>query len=231
MFRHRGDAHADVRQPGHRRLPSRPQRLPRRPGPLVHWRQIGNVLDRPGQLELGDDVPASDPLTGKALEGPFPGVVRDRRAAPRGAASVPRRRLVVPDARRGRYGRPIQCTGAPPAPRDDFDAVNLHAAGDSLDRPGYPFVGRRQQHPDCRFEARPDPGTGRAGLSVRLDEAHHCDLEVGGGEARVIARIRPARQCLARQPVPAIGWRHIHRVQGVATVWQLSLGCGSNEAF
>ncbi|MGW3461918.1 nicotinate-nucleotide--dimethylbenzimidazole phosphoribosyltransferase [Streptomyces olivaceoviridis] len=26
---------------------------------LVHWRQIGNVLDRPGQLDLADDVPAS----------------------------------------------------------------------------------------------------------------------------------------------------------------------------
>lgn len=26
---------------------------------LVHWRQIGNVLDRPGQSELADDVPAS----------------------------------------------------------------------------------------------------------------------------------------------------------------------------
>ncbi|MFE0517158.1 glycoside hydrolase family 43 protein, partial [Streptomyces sp. NPDC058964] len=26
---------------------------------LVHWRQIGNVLDRPGQLDLPDDTPAS----------------------------------------------------------------------------------------------------------------------------------------------------------------------------
>lgn len=26
---------------------------------LVHWRQLGNVLDRPGQLNLADDIPAS----------------------------------------------------------------------------------------------------------------------------------------------------------------------------
>lgn len=116
----------------------------------------------------------------------------------------------------------------PPAPRDDFDAaglapywisprrrpegswslgerpgwLTLHATGDSLDRPGHTFVGRRQQHPDCRFTARLDPGAGRAGLSVRLDEAHHYDLEVVGGEASVIARIGPVRQRLARRPVP-----------------------------
>lgn len=116
----------------------------------------------------------------------------------------------------------------PPAPRDDFDSaalapywisphrrpegswslgerpgwLTLHATGSSLDRPGHTFVGRRQQHPDCRFTARLDPGTGRAGLSVRMDEAHHYDIEVGGGEASVIARIGPVRQRLARQPVP-----------------------------
>ena len=43
----------------------------------------------------------------------------------------------------------------------------------------------------------------RAGLSVRLDEAHHYDIEVAGGEVSVLARIGPVRQCLARRPVPA----------------------------
>lgn len=81
--------------------------------------------------------------------------------------------------------------------------LTLHATGDSLDRPGHTFVGRRQQHPDCRFAARLEPGTGRAGLSVRLDEAHHYDVEVGGGEVSVFARIGPVRQCLARRPVEA----------------------------
>ncbi|MFF4276596.1 glycoside hydrolase family 43 protein [Streptomyces sp. NPDC001536] len=114
----------------------------------------------------------------------------------------------------------------PPA-RDDFDAsdlaphwisprrrpeeswsleerpgwLTLRATGASLDRPGHTFVGRRQQHHDCRFAARLDPGAGRAGLSVRLDEAHHYDIEVAQGEAAVFARIGPVRQCLARRTV------------------------------
>lgn len=81
--------------------------------------------------------------------------------------------------------------------------LTLHATGDSLDRPGHTFVGRRQQHPDCRAQARLDPGPSRAGLSVRLDEAHHYDLEIHGGTASVIARIGPVRQRIATHPVPA----------------------------
>ncbi|GHI09276.1 hypothetical protein Scel_75970 [Streptomyces cellostaticus] len=48
-----------------------------------------------------------------------------------------------------------------------------------------------------------DPGPARAGLSVRLDEAHHYDLEVSGGVAAVFARIGPLRRCIAHHPVPA----------------------------
>ncbi|MEU6377413.1 glycoside hydrolase family 43 protein [Streptomyces sp. NPDC046909] len=81
--------------------------------------------------------------------------------------------------------------------------LTLRATGNSLDRLGHTFVGRRQQHHDCRFTTRLDPGTGRAGLSVRLDEAHHYDIEVSGGEAAVLARIGPVRQCLARRAVAA----------------------------
>ena len=117
----------------------------------------------------------------------------------------------------------------PEPPRDDFDAADLaphwisprrrprscwslserpgwltlHATGGSLDLPGHTFVGRRQQHPECRIAARLDPGSGRAGLSVRMDEAHHYDLEIAGGEAGVIARIGPVRQELARRPLPS----------------------------
>jgi beta-xylosidase len=80
--------------------------------------------------------------------------------------------------------------------------LTLRAAGPSLDRPGYTFVGRRQQHLDCRVSARVDPGTGRGGLCVRMDEAHHYELEVSGGEASVVARIGPLRQTVARRPVP-----------------------------
>ncbi|MBM9503252.1 glycoside hydrolase family 43 protein [Actinacidiphila acididurans] len=116
-----------------------------------------------------------------------------------------------------------------PAPaRDDFDApvlapgwisprarpdgswsltdrpgrLTLTATGPTLDRPGHTFVGRRQQHPACRISARLDPGAVRAGLSVRMDEAHHYDLEVAGGEASVVARIGPLRQTVASHLVP-----------------------------
>jgi xylan 1,4-beta-xylosidase len=117
----------------------------------------------------------------------------------------------------------------PEPPREDFDAAHLapywisprsrpdgswslgerpgwltlHATGSSRDLPGRTFVGRRQQHPDCRVSARLAPGTGRGGLSVRMDEAHHYDLEVAGGEVSVIARIGPVRQELARRPLPS----------------------------
>ncbi|MEU6636549.1 glycoside hydrolase family 43 protein [Streptomyces rochei] len=116
---------------------------------------------------------------------------------------------------------------APPA-RDDFDgpvlaphwispfarpedswslterpgSLVLRATGPTLDRPGYTFVGRRQQHHDCRVTALIDPGTGRGGLCVRLDEAHHYEVETGAGEAGVVARIGPLRQTVARLPVP-----------------------------
>jgi hypothetical protein len=80
--------------------------------------------------------------------------------------------------------------------------LTLHATGSTLDRPGHTFIGRRQQHPDCRVTARLDPGAGRAGLSLRIDEAHHYDLEVAGGSVHVIARIGPVRQCMAERAVP-----------------------------
>ncbi|WP_255952408.1 glycoside hydrolase family 43 protein [Streptomyces odontomachi] len=366
---------------------------------LVHWRQIGNVLDRPGQLELADDVPASagiyaptirhhdgrfymittavgdignfivtaerpegpwsdpiplglpgidpdlawdedgtcwctlagvstariDPLSGRVLEGPFRswsgtgfqhpeaphlyrigewwylliaeggtdrghGVSIARARTPRGPfESCPANPILThrstdlpvqstghadlvsaPDGTwwmvllgtrpRGGFPRyhvlgretfltPVQWRDGwpevgpvqerhpapaawhplPPAPeRDDFDGpelaphwisprrrpansfslderpgtLTLTATGPSLDRPGHTFVGRRQQHPDCRAAVRLEPGTARCGLSVRMDEAHHYDLEVHGGEASVIARIGPLRQVVARHPVP-----------------------------
>ncbi|GAA3463815.1 glycoside hydrolase family 43 protein [Saccharothrix longispora] len=120
--------------------------------------------------------------------------------------------------------RPVE-----PAPRrDDFDApeldprwisprsrpdgswslterpgwLTLRATGPTLDRPGCTFVGRRQSHPESRTTVLLDPGTGRAGLSVRVDEAHHYDLEVSDGRVDVVARIGPVRQTTAGRPVP-----------------------------
>ncbi|MDT0345739.1 glycoside hydrolase family 43 protein [Streptomyces litchfieldiae] len=128
-----------------------------------------------------------------------------------------------------RHPAPAAWHPFPPLPaRDDFDAprlaphwisprtrpdgswslgerpgwLTLTATGPTLDRPGHTFVGRRQQHHDCRISALLDPASGRAGLSVRLDEAHHYDLEVDDGHARVIARVGPLRQCVAEHPVP-----------------------------
>src|SRR5690606_30747811 len=88
--------------------------------------------------------------------------------------------------------------------------LTLHATGPTLDSPGHtfhrrrpPFLGGGPQHHDCRVTARLDPGTGRGGLCVRLDEAHHYEIEAGDGEVRVVARIGPLRSTVARQPAPA----------------------------
>jgi hypothetical protein len=81
--------------------------------------------------------------------------------------------------------------------------LTLHATGSTLDRPGCTFIGRRQEHPASRTAVLLDPGSGRAGLSIRLDEAHHYDLEVGDGLVCVIARIGPLRQRVAIRSAPA----------------------------
>lgn len=77
----------------------------------------------------------------------------------------------------------------------------LHGSGRSLDDTDPNFVGRRQEHPDCRVRVRLDPGEGSGGLAVRLDEHHHYRIEVSGGEVRCIARIGPVSQTLASRQV------------------------------
>jgi beta-xylosidase len=79
--------------------------------------------------------------------------------------------------------------------------LTLHARGTSLDESDVTFVGRRQQHLSCRTRALIDPGEGRGGLAVRLDEQHHYEIEAGGGEVRVLARIGPLRTVVASSPV------------------------------
>jgi beta-xylosidase len=123
---------------------------------------------------------------------------------------------------------PPRPAAAPPA-RDDFDSpglrphwvsvrsrpeascstterpgwLTLHARGTSLDKPDVTFVGRRQQHLSCRVRALADPAVGHGGLAVRLDEQHHYEVEVAGGQASVSVRIGPLRQTVASAPVPA----------------------------
>jgi beta-xylosidase len=80
----------------------------------------------------------------------------------------------------------------------------LHARGGSLDRPGAVFVGRRQRAVDCtaRALAEVSGGGGRGGITVRLDEAHHYEVETGGGTVRAAARIGPLSGVLAEHPLP-----------------------------
>lgn len=79
----------------------------------------------------------------------------------------------------------------------------LHARADGLDKPGALFVGRRQRDPDCsaRTLVGVDEG-GRAGLTVRMDEAHHYQVETGEGTVRAVARIGPLRQTVAERSLP-----------------------------
>lgn len=116
-----------------------------------------------------------------------------------------------------------------PAPvRDDFDAeslapqwislrdrpaelvttrerpgwLTLRARGASMDEKDVVFVGRRQQHLTCRSRALLDPAAGVGGLAVRLDERHHYEVEVAGGEVRAVARIGGMRSVLGSRPAP-----------------------------
>jgi beta-xylosidase len=82
-----------------------------------------------------------------------------------------------------------------------FGWLTLRATGDTLDRPGCTFFGRRLRHPDSRVSVRLEPGTARAGLSIRCDEAHHYDFEVGAGRVDVVVRIGPVRQVVASRTV------------------------------
>ncbi|WBB75954.1 glycoside hydrolase family 43 protein [Micromonospora sp. WMMD1128] len=75
--------------------------------------------------------------------------------------------------------------------------LTLHATGTTLDRAGATIVGMRQRHHDCRASARLDPGGGTAGLTIRIDEAHHYDLEVRDGTVRVVGRVGPFHQVFA----------------------------------
>ncbi|MBV1850471.1 glycoside hydrolase family 43 protein [Catellatospora tritici] len=80
--------------------------------------------------------------------------------------------------------------------------LTLRARGACLDDPDVMFVGRRQQHHSCRVRTLLDPAAGRGGLAVRLDEAHHYELEVGDSQVRVLARTSSLRSTVATKAVP-----------------------------
>ncbi|MFF5896918.1 glycoside hydrolase family 43 protein [Streptomyces argenteolus] len=79
----------------------------------------------------------------------------------------------------------------------------LHARAAGLDRPGAVFVGRRQRDADCSARARVEAAGGdRGGIAVRLDEAHHYQVEAVDGTVRVVARIGPLCQTVAERTLP-----------------------------
>ncbi|NUO41071.1 MAG: glycoside hydrolase family 43 protein [Streptomyces sp.] len=80
--------------------------------------------------------------------------------------------------------------------------LTLRARGASVDDTDVTLVGRRQQHLSCRARTLVDAGEGRGGLTVRLDERHHYDIEAAAGEVRVIARIGPLSTVVASGPLP-----------------------------
>ncbi|MFD3585289.1 glycoside hydrolase family 43 protein [Streptomyces sp. NPDC058683] len=77
----------------------------------------------------------------------------------------------------------------------------VHADGSTMDDPRPRFVGRRQQHRSAVFSVRVDSTGGIGGLSLRIDERHHYDIEVGAGVARARARVGGLCQTW-EQPVP-----------------------------
>ena len=121
---------------------------------------------------------------------------------PRPVAAAPNRDDFDGDALDPRWISPRSRPDGSWSTTDRPGWLALHATGSTLDHPGATFLGRRQQFPESRTAVRMDPGSGRAGLSVRLDEAHHYDLEVADGRVSVIARIGPLRHEVACRPVP-----------------------------
>jgi xylan 1,4-beta-xylosidase len=100
--------------------------------------------------------------------------------------------------------RPDQCWSTQERP----GWLTLHARDGSLDDSDVTFVGRRQQHLSCRVRVLADASNGRGGVTVRLDEHHHYEIEAAGGaggadaEISALARIGPLRQVMATQAVP-----------------------------
>ncbi|WP_433119442.1 glycoside hydrolase family 43 protein [Micromonospora sp. CA-246542] len=136
--------------------------------------------------------------------------VREITAAPAGS---PPALAASPDA--GGHRDDFDATSLAPgwvSPRSRPDAawsltersgwLTLHATGTTLDRAGATIVATRQRHHDCRASARLDPGGGTAGLTLRIDEAHHYDLEVQDDVVRVVGRVGPFRQVFATLDVP-----------------------------
>jgi xylan 1,4-beta-xylosidase len=80
--------------------------------------------------------------------------------------------------------------------------LTLHGT-DSLEDHEPAFVGRRQQHPECRVRALVDAGDAtEAGLTVWMDDRAHYDVALMGERIVVRARIGPLAHELAHEAAP-----------------------------
>jgi beta-xylosidase len=81
--------------------------------------------------------------------------------------------------------------------------LTLHGT-ESLEDPEPAFVGRRQQHQECRVRALVDIGTAReAGLTIWMDDRAHYDVAVVGERVVVRGRIGPLACEVASAAAPS----------------------------
>ncbi|WP_155059510.1 glycoside hydrolase family 43 protein [Streptomyces blattellae] len=73
-------------------------------------------------------------------------------------------------------------------------ALRLRADGSDMDSLRPVFLGVRQEHEEASFTAELDVSSGTGGLSLRMDELHHYDIEAGPGTVRARARVGPLSQ-------------------------------------
>jgi xylan 1,4-beta-xylosidase len=78
----------------------------------------------------------------------------------------------------------------------------LHGEGTTLDDEQPVLLGYRQQHPLATASVSIDTGQGLGGISVRYDEVHHYEIEVGNGVVTARACVAGIRQEWTRELGP-----------------------------
>ncbi len=128
--------------------------------------------------------------------------------------------VAVPSEDHGAAGGPVTMS----VERDDFDGKTLDArwislrrppaefaslddqpgrltldgGEDTLDEPEPAMLGRRQQHHGFRATALVDAGSSEeSGMVLRVDDSHHFEVALTGGEVTVRARIGPLSSVVA----------------------------------
>ena len=78
------------------------------------------------------------------------------------------------------------------------------------------FVGRRQEHLYATGRATVERGAFVGGMSLRMDSAHHYDIEVDGDRVTALAQIGPVRAALGAAPLPPGGADVVLEIRAVA---------------